>query len=150
MKKYVNLLDSALHIYVGLGTWKNSELRLHIVSGTWKNSELRLHIVSGTWKNSEFSPFIWALGLKFHARAPSWTLGLGKISSFASIQVLGFEKMLSFPFPRLQPVGETPSGARCEVSHFCLLLISSKLFLLTYSSRPQKCERAVSTQHVSS
>jgi len=34
--------------------------------------------------------------------------------------------MLSFPFLRLQPVG--------EVSLFCLLHISSKLFLLTYNS----------------
>ena len=38
------------HIYMGLGTWKNSEHRLHIM-------------VSGIWKNSDFSPFIWALGL---------------------------------------------------------------------------------------
>ena len=30
--------------------------------GTWKNSGHRLHIVSGTWRNSEFSLFIWALG----------------------------------------------------------------------------------------
>ena len=84
---------------------------------------------------------------KFHARASSWDLGLGKISifiptstyirrltlglwkilSFASIQALGFERMLSFPFLRLQPAG--------EVSLSCLLHISSKLFLLTYSSK---------------
>ena len=30
-----------------------------------------------------------------------WALGLGKILSSASIQALGFEKMLSFPFLRL-------------------------------------------------
>ena len=85
---------------------------------------------------------------KFHARASSWwALGLGKISIF------------SFPFLRLQPVGEAPSVSRCEVSLFCLLHISSKLFLLTYSSKPRKCEclgrwlpqtRAESTQHVNS
>ena len=66
--------------------------------------------------------------------------GLRKILSSASIQALGFEKMLSFPFLQLQPVGEAPSVAWCEVSLFCLLHISSKLFLLTYSSKPQKCE----------
>ena len=45
-----------------------------------------------------------------------------------------------------------------KIRLFCLLHISSKLFLLTYSSRPQKCEclgrqlpqtQAVPTQHVS-
>jgi len=98
-------------------------------------------------------PLYMALGLeKIHARASSWALGLGKISIFiptstymeigseilspASIQALGFEKMLSFLFLRLQPVGEAPSVARFEVSLFCLLHISSKLFLLTYSSKP--------------
>ena len=54
-------------------------------------------------------------------------------------------------------LGKIPSTA--EVSLFCLLHISSKLFLLTYNSRPQKCQclgrrlpqtRAVSTQHVNS
>ena len=71
MKKYVNILDLALPylLYMGLGTWENSEHRLHIVSRAWKNSE--------------FSPFIWAWDLeKFHARASSWALGLGKISIF--------------------------------------------------------------------
>ena len=61
MKKYVNILDLALpYLY-----------------GPWEH---RLHIVSGTWKNSEFSPFYgpWDLE-KFHARASSWALGLGKI-----------------------------------------------------------------------
>ena len=53
------------HIYMGLGTWKNSEHRLHIVSEIWKIP------------NSP--PFVWALGL-------------GKILSSASIQALGFEK----------------------------------------------------------
>jgi len=40
---------------------------------------------------------IWALGL---TKIPStaFALGLGKILSSASIQALGFEKMLSFPF----------------------------------------------------
>jgi len=81
---------------------------------------------------------------KFHARASSWALGLGKISLFiptftymeigsgilspASIQALGFEKIFTFLFLRLEPVG--------EVSLFCLLHISSKLFLSTYSSKP--------------
>ena len=37
---------------------------------------------------------------KFHARASSWVLGLGKILSSASIQALEFEKMLSLPFLR--------------------------------------------------
>ena len=57
MKKYVNS-----HIYMGLGTQKNSEHRLHIVSGAWKNSE--------------FSPFIWALGLGKIPRL-SFLLGSG-------------------------------------------------------------------------
>ena len=69
---------------------------------------------------------------KFHAPTSSWALGLSKILSSASIQALGFEKMLSFPFLQLQPAG--------EVSLFCLLYISSKLFLLTYNCRPLKCE----------
>ena len=78
------------HIYMGLGTQKNSQHRLHIVSGSWKNSE--------------FSPFIWALGLGKIPR-PSFLLssgtwknfdlqGLRKILSSASIQALGFEKIL--------------------------------------------------------
>ena len=62
---------------------------------------------------------------KFHGRASSWALGLGKILSSASIQALGFEKMLSFPFLRLQHVDEAPSVARCDVSLFRLLHISS-------------------------
>ena len=88
-----------------------------------------------------------------------WALGLRKIPSTAFIQSLRLWKIsLSFVFLRLQPVDEAPSVARCEVSLFRLLYISSKLFLLTYNSKPQKCEclgrwlpqtRAVSTQYLS-
>ena len=101
---------------------------------------------------------LWGLE-KFHAGASSQALGLRTILSSTSIQALRFEKILNFPFLRLQPVGEAPSLARCEVSLFCLLHISSKLFLLTYSSKPQKCEClgrwlpqtwAVNGEHVSS
>ena len=150
------------YIYMGLGTWKHSEHRLHIVSATSKNSEFSSFIWAlglgkiprprsllgcGTRKNFKLSclyigfvqALVWDLE-KFHAGASSQVLGLGKILSSASIQALGFEKMLSFPFLRLQPVGEAPSVVRCEVSLFCLLHISSKLFLLTYSSKSQKCE----------
>ena len=108
--------------------------------GTWKNSASELP--PGLWDLKKFQALplyrlIQALGLeKFHAGASSKALGLGKILSSASIQALEFEKMLSFPFFRLQPVGEAPNVARCEVSLFCLLHISSKLFLLTYSSKP--------------
>ena len=35
---------------------------------------------------------------KFHVQASSWALGHRKILSSASIQTLGFEKMLGFPF----------------------------------------------------
>ena len=47
------------HIYINLGTWKNSEHRLH---SFW------------AWKNSEFSSFIWALGFGKIPR-PSILLG---------------------------------------------------------------------------
>ena len=97
-------------------------------------------------------PGLWDLE-KFHTGASSQALRLRKILRSASMQVLGFEKMLSFPFLRLQPVGEAPSVARCEVTLFCLLHISSKLFLLTYSASVWGGNfptRAVSTQHLSS
>ena len=95
MKKYGNILDLALPYLCG--PWDLEKFRI-----------LPLYMGLRTWK-------------KFHAQAPSWTLG--------------FEKMLSFPFLRLQSVGEAPRYARCEVSLFCLLHISSKLFPLTYSSK---------------
>ena len=55
-------------LYIGFGTWKNSELRLHVVSGTWKISylflsmqaprlgkipRLSLFLDYRTWKNPE-------------------------------------------------------------------------------------------------
>ena len=73
---------------------------------------------------------------KFHARASSEALGLRKILSSASLQALGFKKMLKFPFLQLQPIG--------EVSLFCLLHLSSELFLLTYSSKKVTVKRMVS------
>ena len=142
MKKYVNILDLALLYLYGRWDIKKSEHRLHIVSGTWKNSKFSpsIWVLSGkiphlsfllgseTWKNFDLHPYIYIYGDRL------WNLE--KILSPASIQALGFEKMLSFLFLRLQPVGETPSVARFEVSLSCLLHISSKLFLLTYSSKP--------------
>ena len=79
MKKYVNIyVIWHSHIYIGHGTWKNSEHRLHIVSGTWKNFEFSLFIWalglgkilrlsfllgSGTWKNFDLHPYIY-IGFK--------------------------------------------------------------------------------------
>ena len=141
IKKYVkNVMEyeeicQFPYIYMGLGTGKNS--------------------------TSELPPALWDLE-KFRSSSLHlhnyMEIGSGILSP-ASIQALGFEKMLSFPFLRLQPVDEAPSVARCEVSLFCLLHISSKLFLLIYSCKPQMCEclgrwlpqtRAMNPQHVSS
>ena len=71
----------------------------------------------GTWKNFDLHPTLTYV-----------EIGSGILSP-ASIQALGFEKMLSFFFLGLQPVGEAPSVARCEVLLFRLIHISSKLFL---------------------
>ena len=101
-------------------------------------------------------PFIWALGLgkipnspplcgpwdweKFHAGASSQALGLlRKIRSSASIEALRFEKMLSFPFLRLQPAG--------EVSLFCLL---HKLQTLPFNLQQQASEVRVFGEATSS
>ena len=62
------------HIYMGLGTSKNSEHRHHIVSGTRKNSE--------------FSPFIWALRLGKISR-PSFLLGSGTWNNFKLCLYIG-------------------------------------------------------------
>ena len=136
------------HIYMGLGIWKNFEHRLHIVSGTWKNFKLRLNIGLYRLWDLEIStpeplPRLWDLE-KF------WALPLYRLWDLKKRWASP-----SFDYSLLA----VPSVARCEVSLFCLLHISSKLFLLTYSNKPQKCEclggelpqtRAVSTQHVSS
>ena len=88
MMEYVEILDLALdfHIYIGLGKWKNSEHSLHIVSGTWKNS------------TPELPPRLWDLekfrSSSLHLHIRRLALGLIKILSSASIQALGFEKML--------------------------------------------------------
>ena len=91
-------------LYMGLETWKNSTPELP--PGLWDLDKFQV---------VPLYRLIQALGL---GKIPRWSLllsslGLRKIMSSASIQVLGFEKMLSFPFLRLQPVG--------EVSPFSLL-----------------------------
>ena len=57
------------HIYMGLGTWKNSEHRFHDYS-LWdvEKKNLNSPALYGPWDLE-----------KFHARASSWALGLGKI-----------------------------------------------------------------------
>ena len=69
------------HIYMGFGTWKNSEHRLHIVSETRKDSEFSplIYMGLGTWKNCKLCLYIglyrlWDLK-KFHAGA--FLLGSG-------------------------------------------------------------------------
>ena len=139
MKKYVNILDLTLRYLYKL--WDLEKFRAPRSYSLWDLEKFRilpLHMGLATWRNStpELPPGLWDLE-KFQA-LPLYRLnlyrlwGLGKILNSASIQALRFEKMLSFSFLRLQPVG--------EVSLFCLLHISFKLFMLTYSSKPQKCE----------
>ena len=76
------------HIYMGLGTYKNSEHRLHIVSGTWKNFE--------------FSPFIWALGLGKIPR-PSFLLGSETWKNFKLCLYIGLYRLRDLENSKPEP-----------------------------------------------
>jgi len=135
MKKYVNILDLALSY--PYGSWDLERFWAPPSCSLWNLEKCQIFPLCmglGNWKNfmPEHPP-----GLKSISIPSSTYMEIGSgILSPASLQALGFEKMLSFLFLRLQPAGEAPNVARCEMSLFCLLHISSKLFLLTYISKP--------------
>jgi len=107
MKKYVNILGLALpYLY---GPWDLEKFRilpLYMGLGTWKSFTPKRS--PGLRDSEKFQALplyrlIQALGLGKIARRSLLlsSLGLGKILSSASIQVLGFEKMLRLPFPSI-------------------------------------------------
>jgi len=93
----------------------------------------------------------------FHARASSWALGLGKISIL--IPTSTYTEIGSGTWKNSEPCLYKSSGIWKNVELPLPSITASKLFLLTYNNKPQKCEclgrwlpqtRAVSTKHVSS
>ena len=98
------LLDLALpYLY---GSWDLEKFWAPLSYSLWgleKFQMLPLYMGRGTWKNStpELPPGLWAI---FIPTSTYMEIGSGILSP-ASIQALGFEKMLSFLFLGLQPVG---------------------------------------------
>ena len=138
LKEYVKNMKEYEEIcqYIGFGTpkpisiygpWDIEKFRAPPSYSLWDLEKFRilsLHMGLGTRKNStpELPPGLWDLE-KFR----SSYLHLHKILCSASIQALGFQKMLSFPFLRLQPVGKAPSVVKCEVRGVTLLSPPCKL-----------------------
>ena len=96
------------------------DLTLQYVYGSWDLEKFRAPPSYSLWDLEKFRI------LPLHVGFGTWK----NLDLHPYIYIYG--DRLWDPFLRLQHVG--------EVSLFCLLHISSKLFLSIYSSKPQKCE----------
>ena len=153
MRKIWRILKE--YVIIWRNMWRIWRSMSKIWRNMWKIWRHRLHnIVSETWENSEFSLFIWALGL---GKIPRPSFLLGSETWKNSELCLPLYRLCDLKKCWASPCFDYSLLARCH--SFFSSIISSKLFLLTYSSKPQKCEclgrwlpqtRAVSTQHISS